>query len=266
MRCPPADALIRFEEIYRSANGDVAGVPWADKAPRAKLGAWLAAHPGGGRSAIDVGCGLGDNAALIAKAGYAVTAFDLSETAVAWARSRQASTGIAFHLADLFRLSPIWQGAFDLVHETYNLQAMPLDLREAAARAIAALVAPGGTLLLLSRLRDASVLSPKCLHTCRGLSKAFRRRKDTRKPMALVWFCPANTFERLPRSGKVLVGHHTSETVVGPPIPPTLGDLQPFQAAGLQPGDLELFVDERQIRHVKAVYRRPPSAVGADPC
>lgn len=199
----PSAGLARFEEIYRSAGGDAAQVPWSDKAPRSRIGAWLAAHPGAGRSAIDVGCGLGDNAALLADAGYGVTAFDLSPTAIDWARKRQAERNISFHVADLFRLPEAWQGRFDLVHETYNLQALPIELRERAARAIAALVAPGGTLLLLARRREEG------------------------------------------------------ESVEGPPVPLTLADLSQFAAAGLHESERELFFDERQIRHVMAVFRRP---------
>lgn len=198
----PSEALVRFEEIYRNANGDAAGVPWADKAPRAKLAAFLKDHPGNGRTAIDVGCGLGDNAALIAAAGYRVTAFDLSPTAVVWAKKRQASKGIDFLAGDIFRLPGEWQGRFDFVHETYNLQALPLELRAQAARAITGLVATGGTLLVLARRRN------------------------------------------------------TGEMIEGPPIPVTLDDLSLFEAAGLVLENQELFDDERQIRHVEAVYKR----------
>lgn len=199
----PSAGLVRFEEIYRNAAGDAAQVPWSDKAPRGRLGEWLGSHPGKGRIAMDVGCGLGDNAAMLADAGYAVTAFDLSATAIDWARKRQTGRGIDFHVGDIFRLPAAWQGKFDLVHETYNMQALPLDLRLRAAAAVASLVAPGGTLLLLSRLRNED------------------------------------------------------ETVEGPPIPLTLGDLGAFATAGLEEAQRELFLDERQIRHVMAVFRRP---------
>jgi len=47
-----------------------------------------------------------------------------------------------------------WRGAFDLVHETYNLQAMPQDRVDEAIREIATLVRPGGTMLVLTRSRE----------------------------------------------------------------------------------------------------------------
>lgn len=202
MSANPSEAPVRFEEIYRNAQGDAAGVPWADKAPRAKLSAFLRDHPGAGRAAIDVGCGLGDNAALIAGAGYRVTAFDLSPTAVAWAQKRHSGAGIDFQVGDIFRLPEAWRGRFDLVHETYNLQALPLELRADAARCIARLVAKGGRLLVLARRQEPG------------------------------------------------------EGITGPPIPVTLVELEAFERAGLTMEREELFVDERQIRHVEAVYRR----------
>ncbi|MEP2117213.1 MAG: SAM-dependent methyltransferase, partial [Bauldia litoralis] len=58
-----------FDELYQGADGDTGQVPWADLAPKAGLPEWLADHPGEGRTALDVGCGLGDNAEAIAAAG-----------------------------------------------------------------------------------------------------------------------------------------------------------------------------------------------------
>ncbi|MEO0620212.1 MAG: methyltransferase domain-containing protein, partial [Pseudomonadota bacterium] len=77
-----------FEELYAKADGKSGFIPWENAAPRDRLAAWLADNPGDGRTALDVGCGLGDNAALLAAAGYCVTAFDLSATAAEWARTR----------------------------------------------------------------------------------------------------------------------------------------------------------------------------------
>lgn len=144
-----------FEPLYQRASGDSSYIPWEMAAPRFKLTEWLAANGVHGDSAVDVGCGLGDNAAVLADAGYDVTAFDLSETAIGWARERVAAgRSIAFHVANLFNLPGHWRGAFDLVHETYTLQALPQNMVEPAIGAIASLVRPGGRLLMMCRGRD----------------------------------------------------------------------------------------------------------------
>lgn len=142
-----------FNAVYRQADGDPAFIPWADLKPKRQLAEWLGAHPGEGRSAIDVACGLGDNAEALAAAGYRTTAFDLSADAIDWARRRFPQSAVDYRVADLLGLPPQWAGAFDLVNECYTLQSVPPALLDRMARAIAGLVAPAGTLLVYTRIR-----------------------------------------------------------------------------------------------------------------
>ena len=155
--------LAWFDALYKAAEGDPAQVPWADLAPRSALAEWLARkdHRHEGR-AIDIGCGLGDNAEGLAAAGYDVTAFDLSETAIAWAQQRFPESTVAYRQANLFDLPAAWQGGFDLVHEAYTIQALTADVRTRAMPRIADLVAPGGTLLVICRGRaeDEEAVGP----------------------------------------------------------------------------------------------------------
>ena len=74
--------------------------------------------------------------------------------AVRWAEQRFNGRGITFAQTDLFDLPDEWAGTFDLVHETYNLQAMPQDRVDGAISGIARLVKPGGTLLVITRSRE----------------------------------------------------------------------------------------------------------------
>lgn len=151
------DATGWFEELYRTAR-DEDDVPWADGEANGQLVSWLHATrpPAEGRSAIVVGAGLGDDAEALAAYGYATTAFDISPTAVAWARRRFPGSAVTYRHADALALPPEWRGAFDLVFEAFTLQALPAELRPVVARNVAGLLAPGGTLLVVATARTLS--------------------------------------------------------------------------------------------------------------
>ncbi|PPD43296.1 MAG: SAM-dependent methyltransferase [Methylocystis sp.] len=144
-----------FEAVYELAGDDPAGVPWAGLAPHPVLAQWLEGRSLAGLRALDVGCGLGDNAEGLAQAGAQVVAFDLVARAIEWAKRRFPQSAVDYVAADLFHPPQEWRGAFDLVHELYTLQALPESLLPDAADALASFVAPGGTLLVISRARDA---------------------------------------------------------------------------------------------------------------
>lgn len=150
----PEDRQEWFRTVYREAGDDPAAVPWADLAPKQILLDWLEEHPGKGRSALDVACGLGDNAEALSQAGYRTTAFDLAEEAIHWARRRFPNSGVDYAAADLFALPGDWAGRFDLVHECYTVQALSDPLRAQALRVLAQLPAPGGILLFVNRSRE----------------------------------------------------------------------------------------------------------------
>ncbi len=145
-----------FEGVYELADGDPAGVPWADTEPRAPLVRWLAKQSVDQLQghAIDVACGLGDNAEALSTAGFETTAFDFSRKAVAWAKERFPESKVKYEVADLLDLPRDWLSAFNLVHETYTVQALQGDMRRKAIGAIARLVAPRGRLLVITRARD----------------------------------------------------------------------------------------------------------------
>ena len=98
-----------------------------------------------------VGCGLGEDAAFLEQRGWSVTAFDLSPTAVEWAKEQNPNSNIVWQTADLLDLPNEWIGSFDLVLEVHILQAMPESVRTLAAPKLSPLVAPGGSLVSIGR-------------------------------------------------------------------------------------------------------------------
>lgn len=97
--------------------------------------------------AVVVGCGLGHEAADLARRGCRVTAFDLSPTAIAWARREHADVDVDWRVADVLDLPADLVAAFGLVVEVRTVQSLPPGDHDAAMTAIASLVAPGGWLV-----------------------------------------------------------------------------------------------------------------------
>ena len=146
-----------FDGFYESAAGDTKRIPWAERRPNVNLVSWLSGRSLGrtAKSALVVGCGLGDDAELIASEGPATTAFDLAPRAVEWCRSRHPDSAVTYVVADLLDTPAPWKQAFDFVFEAYTLQVLPPAMRPAAVNAIAECVAPGGRLLVISRGRGS---------------------------------------------------------------------------------------------------------------
>jgi 2-polyprenyl-3-methyl-5-hydroxy-6-metoxy-1,4-benzoquinol methylase len=146
------DVTSWFEQLYSGAEMNPDAIPWADMEPNVHLAEWLEREKpnGSGKTAVVIGCGLGDDAEALARRGFTVTAFDISAAAIDWCKTRWTDTRVNYTQADLFALPQNW--AFDFVGECYTVQALPLALRQQAIAAVAALVAPGGRLLAIGRL------------------------------------------------------------------------------------------------------------------
>ena len=153
-----------FEAIYTEAEAGTATPPWDYGAARPQLVEWAEARDlaGGGREALVVGCGYGADAELLASLGFRTTAFDFAPTAIAGARRKHPDTPVTYLVADVLDLPRQWKGRFGLVVESLTVQSMPPEQHTVAARSIAGLVAPQGTLLVLATTReeDADVTGP----------------------------------------------------------------------------------------------------------
>jgi SAM-dependent methyltransferase len=146
-----------FERLYAEAEAGTAVVPWDRRAPATLISQWLREQEvsGAGQSAVVVGCGLGDDAELIASLGFDTTAFDISPTAITAAMRRFPGSAVRYETADLLSPPAGWQQAFDLVVDGLALQSMPDPPRNRALAAIGFLVGPGGRLLVTARSREA---------------------------------------------------------------------------------------------------------------
>jgi SAM-dependent methyltransferase len=145
-----------FEPLYAAAARGETDVPWDRGGPSPLLVEWTDARSidGTGRRALVVGAGLGDDAEHVASLGFDTLAFDISPTAIRLAQERHPGSRVTYVAADLFAPPPDWAATFDLVVENITVQALPADVRPRAIRAISAMVAPGGTLLVISGARD----------------------------------------------------------------------------------------------------------------
>jgi len=145
-----------FEEFYARAGGDIQKVYWADLKPNPLLLGWLETHeyPQGAR-AITIGCGLGDDAEVLARQGFRVTAFDISPSAIDMCRQRYPESSVDYRVADLFDCPTEWRRSFDLVYECNTIQILTGPSRVRCLEAIAELVAPCGEVLVSCRSRRA---------------------------------------------------------------------------------------------------------------
>lgn len=153
------DPLSWFEELYSWADGDSEWIPWDKGEPNLLFATWPPLTTLAPLRALVVGCGLGEDAVLLAGLGWEVTAFDLSPSAVKWAAEKHeevlklASGSVDWRVADITNTPEEWVGAYDLVLEVHILQAIPEPERSMGARILPTLVCRGGHLLSIGRIR-----------------------------------------------------------------------------------------------------------------
>jgi SAM-dependent methyltransferase len=140
-----------FEELY--SRGESA-VPWADLRPNPVLERETGTLDVSGLRTLVVGCGYGDDAAFLARAGADVTAFDIAPSAVARCRERFPELAVRWSVGDVLAPEPSWRASYDLVVEIFTLQVLPPTERALAGRELGRLVAPEGRLFVYCRGRE----------------------------------------------------------------------------------------------------------------
>ena len=145
-----------FEQLYAAAEAGDAVVPWDRGSPHRLLVQWAEQRgiTGGGRRALVVGCGLGDDAEYMAGLGFRTVGFDISASAIRAARRRYPDSRVSYAVADL--LAPWPNGTRPSTSWWRASPCSPcLDppRRDAIAQ-VGLLVAPGGPLIVSARARD----------------------------------------------------------------------------------------------------------------
>lgn len=185
-----------FEELYSQAGEDSGQIPWAKLTVNPHLASWIAKNKieGKGKKALVVGCGLGDDAEALADLGFEVTGFDISPSAIAWCQKRFPDTSVNYVVSDALKPESAWKENFDLILESYTLQAVPESLRQQIMSTIAFYLALGGMLLIICRgrnLEEDAGTSPPWALTQKELSflkrlklerLSFEDYLDSRKP------------------------------------------------------------------------------------
>ncbi|HZN82118.1 MAG TPA: class I SAM-dependent methyltransferase [Mycobacterium sp.] len=150
-----ASRQLLFKTFYR-----LGFVPW-DGHPLAQSLRDLV--EGGGAltpgTALDLGCGTGDNSIYLAKHGWQVTGVDFVAKAVEKARAKAEANKLTvnFARADVTRLSSEGVGTnFGLIVDNGCLHGMSPEDRNAYVREVTAVAAPGARLLLVEFVTGGS--------------------------------------------------------------------------------------------------------------
>jgi SAM-dependent methyltransferase len=135
-----------------------------DLNPNELIDSWLEGLlPAAGGRALDIGCGTGRHAALLAGRFEQVDAIDLSGPMIDLARTRRPRPNITYRQADLHDVGGA--GHYDFVLSLLTLHHVP-DLHAALSH-VKTLLAPGGRAVLMDMYPAESALRPQ---------RALRRR------------------------------------------------------------------------------------------
>ena len=146
-----------FERLYAASDEGGVGVPWANMAPHPVFKSWIDPFPKleQPKTALVVGCGLGDDAIELETKGYTVTAFDVAESAIALCKKRFPNAQVDFVVADLLKGIPSWDRKFDLVLEIYTIQAVPPKCEKRLIQHVSDFVSENGKLVVITEIQHS---------------------------------------------------------------------------------------------------------------
>lgn len=101
-------------------------------------------------TALDLGCGPGNQSVFLAQKGFKVTGIDISPTAIKYAKenAKNANLEIDFIVADATDLSILKNKKFDLILDWANLHGIPENLRDKYIKEISKHTKKGSKLIL----------------------------------------------------------------------------------------------------------------------
>ena len=169
------DLPITAERFARDEYLPYWAQPWPSSAMLAEE--ILNSEPGGGRSAVDLGCGLGLVALAAAARGWSVTAGDYDADALAFAERNAALNGL--RLRQTLRIDyrePAPQAAYDAVFAADLLYERRKG--EPVAAWIAGALRPGGLALVADPNRSAADGFPEAAAAC-GLTVSVKDAQTT---------------------------------------------------------------------------------------
>jgi|SRR5262245_1492639 len=97
---------------------------------------------------LELGCGTGNDAARLARAGFEVTATDYSSEAITRAKKRFADCGVDFHVVDMAERLPFGQGHYDAVMSNVALHMFSDEVTRRLLAEVKRVLRRGGLLLL----------------------------------------------------------------------------------------------------------------------
>ncbi len=129
--------------------------PWDTEITPPEVHDFLVQNPPG--RALDLGCGTGTNAIILAQQGWQVTGVDFVAKPIRAARkkARQAQVEVDFRVGDVTQLSDI-EGPFDLILDIGCYHSLSPKGMEAYRSNVTRLLGQGGTFMLYVFFREAA--------------------------------------------------------------------------------------------------------------
>lgn len=144
-----------FETLYAETTVEGNGVPWANMAPHPFFKRWIDENTPEAKekTALVIGCGLGDDAIELESRGFKVTAFDVSNSAIELCKKRFPDSKVEFVQADLIKGITDWHKKFDFVLEIFTIQALPPKFEDALIKNVSDFVSDNGKLVLITEIQ-----------------------------------------------------------------------------------------------------------------